>query len=84
MVSHTQTVRWQQPTNCFSVFDHFMGLVLKGLTPKMDLFVKMIIDAAQKRIFSHEDFFSKCDQIRRELQIWSHLPKKSLRLKKLT
>ena len=62
MVSHTQTVRWQQPTNCFSVFDHFMGLVLKVLTAQMGLFMKMIIYTAQNRIFSHEDFFSKCDQ----------------------
>ena len=28
--------------------------------------------------FSIKDFFSKCDQIRRKLQIWSHLLKKSL------
>ena len=28
--------------------------------------------------FSVKDFFSKCDQIRRELRIWSHLLKKSL------
>ena len=28
--------------------------------------------------FSIEDFFSKCDQIRRNLRIWSHLLKKSL------
>ena len=28
--------------------------------------------------FSIEDFFSKFDQIRRKLQIWSHLLKKSL------
>ena len=28
--------------------------------------------------FSVKDFFSKCDQIRRKLQIWSHLQKKSL------
>ena len=28
--------------------------------------------------FSIEDFFSKCDQIRRFLRIWSHLLKKSL------
>ena len=27
---------------------------------------------------SIKDFFSKCDQIRRKLQIWSHLLKKSL------
>ena len=23
---------WNLPTNCLSVFDHFVGLVLKGLT----------------------------------------------------
>ena len=28
--------------------------------------------------FSLKDFFSKCDQIRRKLQIWSHLLKQSL------
>ena len=28
--------------------------------------------------FSIKDFFSKCDQTRRKLQIWSHLLKKSL------
>ena len=33
---------------------------------------------AQKRKFSIKDFFSKCDQIRSFLRIWSHLLKKSL------
>ena len=33
---------------------------------------------AQKMNFSTKDFFSKCDQIRRFLRIWSHLLKKSL------
>ena len=28
--------------------------------------------------FSIKDFFSKCDEIRRKLRIWSHLLKKSL------
>ena len=28
--------------------------------------------------FSIKDFFSKCDQIRRKLRIWSHILKKSL------
>ena len=28
---HTQTIRRQKPTNCLSVFDHFVGLALKGL-----------------------------------------------------
>ena len=31
MVKHTQTICRQQPTNCLSVFDHFVGLPLKGL-----------------------------------------------------
>ena len=35
-------------------------------------------DNAQKTKFSIKNFFSKCDQIRRKLQIWSHLLKKSL------
>ena len=34
--------------------------------------------SAQKMKFSIKNFFSKCDQIRRKLQIWSHLLKKSL------
>ena len=33
---------------------------------------------AQKIKFSIKDFFSKCDQIRKKLQFWSHLLKKSL------
>ena len=32
MVKHTQTIRRQQPTNCLSVFDHFVGLALTGLS----------------------------------------------------
>ena len=32
----------------------------------------------KKMKFSIQDFFSKCDQIRRKLRIWSHLLKKSL------
>ena len=31
MVKHTQTIRWQKPANCLSVFDLFVGLELKGL-----------------------------------------------------
>ena len=31
MVKHTQTIRRQQPTNCLSVSDYFVGLPLKGL-----------------------------------------------------
>ena len=35
-------------------------------------------NTAQKMKYSIKDFFSKCDQIRRKLRIWSYLPKKSL------
>ena len=36
-----------------------------------------VANTAQKMKFSIKDFFSKCDQIRRKLRIWSHLLKKS-------
>ena len=36
------------------------------------------ISTAQKMKFSIKGFFSKCDQIRSFLRIWSHLQKKSL------
>ena len=32
MVKHTQTIRRQESINCLIVFDHFVGLALKGLT----------------------------------------------------
>ena len=35
------------------------------------------INTAQMK-FSIKDFFSKCDQTRRKMRIWSHLLKKSL------
>ena len=38
----------------------------------------VITFTAQKRKFSIKNFFSKCDQIRRKLVIWSHLLKKYL------
>ena len=31
MIKHTQTIHRQQPANCLSVFDHCVGLALKGL-----------------------------------------------------
>ena len=36
------------------------------------------ISHCKKKNFSNKDFFSKCNQIRRKLRIWSHLLKKSL------
>ena len=34
IVKYTQTIRRLLPTNCLSVFDHFVGLALKGLSVK--------------------------------------------------
>ena len=34
MVKHTKTICCLMPTNCLSVFDHLLGLVLKGLNLK--------------------------------------------------
>ena len=31
MVKHTQTIRYQQPTNCLSLFGHFVEFAPKGL-----------------------------------------------------
>ena len=43
-----------------------------------DIWAFMINDIAQKMKFSIMEFFSKHDQIRRKLRIWSHLLKISL------
>ena len=45
--------------------------------------IQIVIFNAQKLKFSIKDFFSKCNQIRRRLGIWSHLPKKSVLYKNL-
>ena len=37
MAKHIQTIRRQKPTNCLSVFDHFVGLTLKGLAYHLNL-----------------------------------------------
>ena len=34
MFKYTQAIRRQKPTNWLSVFDHFVGLALKGLKKK--------------------------------------------------
>ena len=31
MVKHTQTIRHLLATNCLGMFDHFVGMALKGL-----------------------------------------------------
>ena len=42
------------------------------------IFIELYSYIAQKMKFFIKDYFSKCDQIRNSLGIWSHLLKKSL------
>ena len=53
-------------------------LLLSSVTYFLVILVRCIPFTAQKMKFSIKDFFSKCDQIRRNLWIWSHLLKKSI------
>ena len=36
MVKHTQTIRRKLTTNSLSVFDHFVGLAVKGLNESVE------------------------------------------------
>ena len=59
MVKHNQTIRLQKPTNCLSVFDHYVGLALKGKSsPGTSLLKK------EAKIFF---WILKCQQ---SLRIW--------------
>ena len=42
MVKHTQKIRRQQPKNCLSVFDHFVGLVIEGLAKRFEQPLKYV------------------------------------------
>ena len=37
MIKHIQTIRRQQPTDCLSVFDHFVKLAIKGLSCQLNI-----------------------------------------------
>ena len=44
MAKHTQTIRWLLPTNCLSVFDHFVGFAVKGLLQVVANFETLCIE----------------------------------------
>ena len=46
MIKHTQRICQQIADNCLSVFDHFVGLALKGLT----WYGKCVITSKTRRI----------------------------------
>ena len=56
---------WQKPVLKQTEWGHAVSLTISY--------------TAQKMKFPIKDFFSKCDQIRSFLRIWSHLLKKSLK-----
>ena len=47
------------------------------MVPFIPMFCSILVFTAQNMKFSIKDFFSKCDQIRCFLRIWSYLLKKS-------
>ena len=62
MVKHTpQTTRRQQLTNCLCVFDHFVGLTLKGLNFDYDFwcFQGIINGKINKKRINVEFIFDK-------------------------
>ena len=43
MAKHTQTIRRQFADDCFSMFDHFVGLALKRLKHIIKIFPRIVL-----------------------------------------
>ena len=50
---HNQTIRRQQLTNCLSVFDHFVGLVLKWLRSDLIRYSNKFKEFVLLGVFDH-------------------------------
>ena len=72
---HIKPVDWKAMQINWLVSIWWRTLVVNGLNNSGCLNMTLTV---QKMKFSIKDFFSKCDQIRRKLRIWSHWLKKSL------
>ena len=58
MIKHTQTICRQQLTNFLSVFDHFVGLALKGLRRDVSPLTEiqyLQIEPSKKKKHTNED-----------------------------
>ena len=66
-----------QKNRFIQIFVIFCGLERENELRKSDV-ATLVYYTAQKMKFFITDFFSKCDQIRWKLGIWSHLLKKSV------
>ena len=58
MVKHTQTISRVLPTNCLSVFDDFVELVLKG-SMKDFIFSPVLLELTHSCPNSHHTFYHK-------------------------
>ena len=70
MVKHTQTIRWQQPTNCSSVFDHFAGLALKGF--KRDYFKRNVEVCSQNSELTDQIYMNSSQHLFVQCQQWNN------------
>ena len=75
----------QRPLTKSSILDIWVGSEYTSdgnISQQMKVYLLAMVckisDTAQKMKFSIKDFFSKSDQIRRKLVIWSYLLKKPL------
>ena len=73
---------WMTPVALqFASISMVLKLEAKGINEKHargQIYWKVVNATAQKMKFSITDFFSKCNQIRSFLRIWSHLLKRSV------
>ena len=63
MVKHTQTILRRKPTNCLSVFDHFVGLALNIFAVRLETIKKGACNLCRE-INSNFEIFS------RKVHIW--------------
>ena len=56
MFKHTETIRQQEPTNCLTMLDHFVGSALKGSTKQLHIEVCFIPQRSYKKVYSQRAF----------------------------
>ena len=71
MVKHTQTIRRHLPTNCSSVFDHFVGLVLKGLKSARSKLLTLVNSFLDKLLHLNISYMDKFSMLTKLWKLWS-------------
>ena len=70
--THSKTIRLQKPTNCLSVFDHFVGLALTGLHT---LNIMCLLPTSVFTATFENDFVRFCKSNAHSLLIYVHFCK---------